>query len=89
MTIQVDFKQQLNQNSLIDIFHQFYENHPLVIIQEQIPVVKQVVHQPTCIIGGFSIHENGHNASLVSCLDNLAKGAASQAIQNINIALGL
>jgi len=88
MTIHVRFNQPQNQTLLLEHFNDFYQKHPLVIIQDSIPVVKQVVLQPTCVIGGFSVHENEHNVSFVSCLDNLAKGAASQALQNINIALG-
>jgi len=35
------------------------------------------------------VSQDGRRATIISCLDNLLKGAASQALQNINIALGL
>jgi N-acetyl-gamma-glutamyl-phosphate reductase len=37
---------------------------------------------------GFQVAADGHRAIVVSCLDNLLKGASSQAVQNLNIMLG-
>jgi N-acetyl-gamma-glutamyl-phosphate reductase len=40
-------------------------------------------------IGGFTLSEDGRRLVLVSTLDNLLKGAATQALQNLNLALGI
>jgi N-acetyl-gamma-glutamyl-phosphate reductase len=40
-------------------------------------------------VGGFTIADGGRRALVVATLDNLLKGAATQALQNINLALGL
>ena len=41
------------------------------------------------VIGGFSINpQHPDEIAVVSVIDNLRKGAASQAIQNINLAMG-
>jgi N-acetyl-gamma-glutamyl-phosphate reductase len=37
---------------------------------------------------GFQLDAGGTRAVIVSCLDNLLKGAASQAVQNMNVMLG-
>jgi N-acetyl-gamma-glutamyl-phosphate reductase len=37
---------------------------------------------------GFHLAGDGRRAVIVSCLDNLLKGAASQAVQNLNVMLG-
>ena len=37
---------------------------------------------------GFELAPDGHRAVIVSCLDNLLKGAASQAVQNLNLMQG-
>ena len=41
------------------------------------------------VIGGFETSADGLNAVVIAAEDNLLKGAAVQAIQNINLALGL
>ena len=51
-----------------------------------IPDFNSVKNTPYCIIGGIS-ESKGH-AVIVSAIDNLLKGAASQAIQNMNIRFG-
>jgi N-acetyl-gamma-glutamylphosphate reductase len=52
-----------------------------------IPEVQAIAGRHDVQIGGFAV--DGHHAVLVVTLDNLLKGAASQALQNINLALGL
>jgi N-acetyl-gamma-glutamyl-phosphate reductase common form len=89
MTVQLSFKDTQSADGLYQIFSAYYADHPLVICKPDIPVVKQVVDTPNCLIGGFKVSEDGKRATIVSCLDNLLKGAASQALQNINLALGL
>ena len=37
---------------------------------------------------GFQLSPDGRRAIVVSCLDNLLKGASSQAVQNLNVMLG-
>ena len=44
---------------------------------------------PGVIVGGFATSEDGLNAVVIAAEDNLLKGAAVQAIQNVNLALGL
>ncbi|MGO4781871.1 N-acetyl-gamma-glutamyl-phosphate reductase, partial [Lysobacter sp. 2RAB21] len=39
-------------------------------------------------IGGFTMAEDGRRVVVVSTLDNLLKGAATQALQNLNLAFG-
>lgn len=89
MTVQLDFTEAQTYNGLFQHFHDFYQHYPLVKCQLETPVIKQVINTNACIIGGITLSSNGKRATVISCLDNLLKGAASQALQNINIALGL
>ena len=41
------------------------------------------------VIGGFAVGDDGRSAAVVAAEDNLLKGAATQAVQNINLALGV
>lgn len=88
MTVQVQFTEAKNAAQLQTLFEDYYAKHPLVKVQKDVPVVKQVTNTPDCLIGGFTVSEDGMRATLISCLDNLTKGAASQALQNINLVLG-
>ncbi len=53
-----------------------------------IPLVRDAASTPGATIGGFTVSD-GRRAVVVVTLDNLLKGAASQAVQNLNLALGL
>jgi len=89
MTVQLNFTEAQTAEGLFQYFNDFYQQYPLVKCQLETPVIKQVVNSNLCIIGGITVSNNGRRATVISCLDNLLKGAASQALQNINIALGL
>ena len=55
---------------------------------DDLPEIKQVAYTNFCDIG-WKVDVDDGRLILVSCLDNLIKGAAGQAIQNFNVALGL
>lgn len=64
----------------------FYKDAPFVKVQEAAPKLKDVNHTNLC---AMSVHEGAPGRVIVvSALDNLIKGAAGQAIQNMNVALG-
>jgi N-acetyl-gamma-glutamyl-phosphate reductase len=71
-------------------YQQAYNGFDLIEIQAEIPEVTQVRGTHNVIIGGFTVsrHDSRHFA-VVCVLDNLLKGAATQAIQNMNLAFGL
>jgi N-acetyl-gamma-glutamyl-phosphate reductase len=66
-----------------------FEDAPFVRIfaEAQMPEIKFVANSPFCDIG-CEVDESTGQAIIVSALDNLLKGAASQALQNANLALG-
>jgi N-acetyl-gamma-glutamyl-phosphate reductase len=55
---------------------------------EGLPEIKHVAHTPFCDIG-WRVDETAGRLVMVACLDNLLKGAASQAVQNLNLMCGL
>jgi N-acetyl-gamma-glutamyl-phosphate reductase len=73
--------------SLLARFREVYANEPLVAVGAEIPEVAAAAGQHGLRIGGFATQ--GQRAVLVVTLDNLLKGAATQALQNLNLALGL
>ena len=72
------------------LYRQFYAGRPMVRIwpAEQLPELQHVAHTNFCDIG-FALDAAGERLIVVSCLDNLGKGASGQAVQNFNHMLGL
>lgn len=70
-------------------YHDFYAGEPLVEVQDEAPWVSAIAGKHGARIGGFSVSQDGTRLVLVSVLDNLLKGAATQAMQNLNLAFGL
>ena len=72
------------------LYEAYYADAPLVEIRRDIPEVREARGRHGVIIGGFAISEHDpRQLSLVCVLDNLLKGAATQAVQNLNLAFGL
>ena len=71
-----------------DVMHAAYASAPFVRLRdEMLPEIKHVAQTNFCDIG-WRVDEATGRLLLVSCLDNLIKGAAGQAIQNFNVVLG-
>ncbi len=66
-----------------------YTNEPLVSVIDEAPWVSRIVKRHGVQIGGFALAADARRLVVVSTLDNLLKGAATQAMQNLNLALGL
>lgn len=65
-----------------------YDHEPLVEVQDQAPWASAIAGKPGAAVGGFTLADDGRRLVLVSVLDNLLKGAATQALQNLNLAFG-
>lgn len=65
-----------------------YRAEELVEVIDGIPELKDGTGRPGAIIGGVDVSEDGQSAVVVAVEDNLLKGAAVQAVQNLNIAMG-
>ena len=85
-TITCQLRTPVSREEILAIFHQAYDNQPLVrLYDEGVPALKGVIGLPFCDIG-FAVE--GKHLILVSVEDNLLKGAASQAVQCLNIRFG-
>lgn len=68
-------------------YEAFYRNERLVDISAEAPLVRAAVGRHGATVGGFATGDGGRLV-VVATLDNLLKGAATQALQNINLACG-
>jgi len=87
MTIHMNFKQDVSVEKVNETLSGFYQSSPLIQVDSEIPNVRMVVNTPMVRVGGFSINESKRHGVIVVVLDNLLKGAASQVMQNLELAL--
>ena len=66
-----------------------YAGEPLVRVQDDAPWVSRIAGKHHVEVGGFTLSGDGRRLVVVATEDNLLKGAATQALQNLNHAFGL
>ena len=88
MTVNMWLQTPVTVEEVHDIFTRYYAGEPLITVIEDAPWVSQIAGCHGAQIGGFAVAPGGKRVVVVATLDNLLKGAATQAIQNINNALG-
>ncbi len=87
-TIYVRFKEPHTREAIAHVYHEFFSSSPMVRLYENgLPQIQYTVRSNFADIG-FQISADGRRAVIVSCLDNLLKGASGQAVQNMNIMSG-
>jgi N-acetyl-gamma-glutamyl-phosphate reductase len=88
-TMHVGFVNPVTAADLMHLYVDAYGAAPFVRVLPagQLPELKNVVNTPYCDIG-FTLLQGGRRAVIVSVIDNLLKGAASQAVQNFNRMFG-
>ena len=77
------------EEEVLEIYQKYYQKAPFVRIFEppNLPEIKFVAGTNYCDIG-FSIDKRVNKIKIISVIDNLLKGAAGQAVQNMNIMSG-
>jgi N-acetyl-gamma-glutamyl-phosphate reductase len=87
-TIYVHFREPQTKAGLQTIYRDFFANSPMVRLYDNaLPQIQHVVRTNYADIG-FQLAADGRRAVIVSCLDNLLKGASGQAVQNMNLVYG-
>ncbi len=88
-TIYVDLNDGQNEKDLSAIYMDEYADEPFVRIRkpDDMPATKEVRGSNFCDIG-FAVDSRTGRATIVSAIDNLVKGAAGQAVHNMNVRFG-
>jgi N-acetyl-gamma-glutamyl-phosphate reductase len=89
VTAHIPLAAPLDRTGLTTLFHEHYDAERLIDLQDEPPELKDGANRMGVLMGGFDVGSDGMSAVVVAAEDNLLKGAAVQAIQNLNIALGL
>ncbi len=73
-------------SEFLKIYSRYYATHPFVVISDNNPALKQVVNTNKCML---YLEKQDDLLLIISIIDNLIKGAAGQAVQNMNLMFGL
>ena len=73
-------------DELSNLYKGFYASHPFTSVSDDPIFLKQVVNNNKCVI---QLEKTGNKLVVHSAIDNLLKGASGQAVQNMNLMLGL
>lgn len=86
VTVTAEITQPLTDDEVLERFTNHYARSAMTDVQLAIPEISQVANTPRAIVGGFA--GSRKHVVVVSVLDNLLKGAASQAVENLNLMFG-
>ncbi|MEE4311302.1 MAG: Asd/ArgC dimerization domain-containing protein [candidate division KSB1 bacterium] len=84
-TAHIRLKRKLPIDDVVLKYQNQYQNTRTRVMRD-IPDTKMVVDSDVCVIGGF-VYDNNDKLVVVSVIDNLMKGAASQALENMRLML--
>lgn len=89
VTTNLYLSRALKREDVLARFQQAFEDEKLVRVLDEAPWVSRIAGKHHAEIGGFALSADGKRVVVVATLDNLLKGAATQAMQNINRAIGV
>jgi N-acetyl-gamma-glutamyl-phosphate reductase len=87
-SIFVKLKTSASTKDVLNVYNKFYKDAPFVQVlpEDTFPELKNVIYTNMCHIG---VKSTGNELLVISAIDNLVKGAAGQAVQNMNIMFGI
>jgi N-acetyl-gamma-glutamyl-phosphate reductase len=86
-TSHILLKDEISSAEVASMYEALYKDQPFVRVTPQVPRLRDTQGTNFCNIGGFEIDES-NQLIVISTIDNLLKGAAGQAVQNMNLMLG-
>jgi len=87
-TINVPLNTTTTSRDIRNIFQDRYAGEKLVKVVGEAPYVKDIQNKHGVEIGGFAVDDTGRRVVICATIDNLNKGASTQCLQNMNLALG-
>ncbi|MFZ1400188.1 MAG: Asd/ArgC dimerization domain-containing protein, partial [Candidatus Promineifilaceae bacterium] len=87
-TIYVNFSEQVEMEEIRPYFTNLYAHEPFIQLRPdgELASLAHVTHSNNCAIG---LTLAGNTLIITSAIDNLVKGAAGQAVQNMNVVFGI
>ncbi len=78
-------KCDLSEQTLLRLYKDYYEKKLFTVVSDSPIHLKQVVNTNYCLV---HVEKHGNKALIISAIDNLLKGAAGQAVENMNLMFG-
>lgn len=88
-SINIPLSGDLDEAAAKALYHKAYAHEPLITLQDHEPELRDGTGNIGVTIGGISMSKDKRHLAVIAAEDNLLKGAAVQAIQNINLALDI
>ncbi|QNN46384.1 N-acetyl-gamma-glutamyl-phosphate reductase [Thermomonas brevis] len=89
LTANLHLTRAFTREGVLARYRDRYADEPLVRVQDEAPWVSRIAGRHHVEIGGFTLSGDGRRLVVVATEDNLLKGAATQALQNLDMAFGL
>ncbi|MGN6152403.1 MAG: N-acetyl-gamma-glutamyl-phosphate reductase [Lysobacteraceae bacterium] len=89
ITANLPLREATTRDAVLARYRDAYAGEPLVRVVDDAPWVRDIAGKHHVDLGGFALSEDGRRLVVVATEDNLLKGAATQALQNLNLAFGL
>ena len=88
VTANLHLAEPMSPDDVVARYQARYAGDPLVHVVDDAPWVSRIAGRHHAELGGFTLSPDGRRLVVVATLDNLLKGAATQALQNLNRAFG-
>ncbi|KAF5237783.1 hypothetical protein FAUST_5881 [Fusarium austroamericanum] len=88
LTISIPLSKEMTSRDIRQLYQDRYAGEKLIKVVGEPPLVSAISGRHGVEIGGFAVDSTGKRVVVVAAIDNLAKGAATQCLQNMNLALG-
>ena len=88
VTVNLHLSRAFQRDEVVARYRERYSGEPLVRVLDEAPWVRHITGAQHVELGGFTLSADGRRLVLVATEDNLLKGAATQALQNLNRAFG-
>ncbi|KAF4984098.1 hypothetical protein FZEAL_637 [Fusarium zealandicum] len=88
LSINIPLNKSMNSRDIRSIYQDRYAGEKLIKVVGEAPYVKNIQTKHGVEIGGFAVDKTGKRVVICATIDNLNKGASTQCLQNMNLALG-
>jgi len=88
LTVNIPLNKTMSSRDIRQIYQDRYAGEKLVKVIGEAPTVKDIMLKHGVEIGAFAVSDDGKRVVVCATIDNLLKGAATQCLQNMNLALG-
>jgi N-acetyl-gamma-glutamyl-phosphate reductase/acetylglutamate kinase len=78
----------MKSRDIRQLYQDRYAGEKLIKVTGESPSVRNIAGKHGVEVGGFAVHSGGKRVVVNATIDNLLKGAATQCLQNMNLALG-